>query len=182
MSFSIALQHCQNHVDDQVCTTARWQFNWTSSILCFALKLHVTWWSEKGNRRCSNSCHNISIMGSNRNRRLKLIAWQFRPALKPSVQNHVDGQPSKNVCTLCNSGQVHVQADWNEELQLPRPDWACKHEKPETVQAYAGRVYAEARPDRPGSINCQNCSTPVATKTKAFQRVCGHKTALLISN
>eukprot|EP00438_Fugacium_kawagutii_P007980 Skav221225 [mRNA] locus=scaffold2467:316786:324747:+ [translate_table: standard] len=41
------------------------------------------------------------------------------------------------------------EEEWTETLQLPKPDWACKHDKPETVQPYAGRrIYAEAKPDR----------------------------------
>lgn len=42
-----------------------------------------------------------------------------------------------------------LQEEWTETLQLPKPDWACKHDKPETVEPYAGRrIYAEAKPDR----------------------------------
>ena len=40
--------------------------------------------------------------------------------------------------------------DWTETLQLPKPEWACKHEKPERLEPYAGRrICAEAKPDRP---------------------------------
>lgn len=43
------------------------------------------------------------------------------------------------------------QEDWTETLQLPKPDWACKHEKPANMEPYAGRrIYAEAKPDRLG--------------------------------
>lgn len=44
------------------------------------------------------------------------------------------------------------QEEWTETLQLPKPDWACKHEKPANMEPYAGRrIYAEAKPDRLGS-------------------------------
>lgn len=41
------------------------------------------------------------------------------------------------------------QEQWTETYQLPKPEWACKHEKPSSLEPYAGRrIYAEAKPDR----------------------------------
>mmetsp|Transcript_1534 Transcript_1534/g.1647 ORF Transcript_1534/g.1647 Transcript_1534/m.1647 type:complete len:424 (-) Transcript_1534:98-1369(-) len=49
------------------------------------------------------------------------------------------------------------EEEWTETLQLPKPDWACKHDKPETVQPYAGRrIYAEAKPDRHSNVYVRN--------------------------
>lgn len=45
------------------------------------------------------------------------------------------------------------EEEWTETLQLPKPDWACKHEKPANVEPYAGRrIYAEAKPDRHSNV------------------------------
>mmetsp|Transcript_58257 Transcript_58257/g.127394 ORF Transcript_58257/g.127394 Transcript_58257/m.127394 type:complete len:427 (+) Transcript_58257:63-1343(+) len=45
------------------------------------------------------------------------------------------------------------EEEWTETLQLPKPDWACKHEKPANMEPYAGRrIYAEAKPDRHSNV------------------------------
>mmetsp|Transcript_15260 Transcript_15260/g.32953 ORF Transcript_15260/g.32953 Transcript_15260/m.32953 type:complete len:422 (-) Transcript_15260:288-1553(-) len=45
------------------------------------------------------------------------------------------------------------EVDLSELLQLPKPDWACKTEKPAEVQPYAGRrVYKDAKPDRHSNV------------------------------
>ncbi|CAE7183604.1 unnamed protein product [Symbiodinium pilosum] len=64
----------------------------------------------------------------------------------------LDAEEAKRIKERGEGRSEDVQEDWGEELQLPRPDWACKHEKPEALQAYAGRVYAEARPDRHSNV------------------------------
>eukprot|EP00931_Biecheleriopsis_adriatica_P012556 TRINITY_DN113729_c0_g1_i1.p1 TRINITY_DN113729_c0_g1~~TRINITY_DN113729_c0_g1_i1.p1 ORF type:complete len:457 (+),score=140.96 TRINITY_DN113729_c0_g1_i1:70-1371(+) len=43
--------------------------------------------------------------------------------------------------------------DLDDTLQLPKPDWACKREKPAAMEPYSGkRVYAQARPDRHSNV------------------------------
>lgn len=38
-------------------------------------------------------------------------------------------------------------------LQLPKPEWACKHDPPEEMEPYAGRrVYPMAKPDRRSNV------------------------------
>mmetsp|Transcript_5810 Transcript_5810/g.16846 ORF Transcript_5810/g.16846 Transcript_5810/m.16846 type:complete len:252 (+) Transcript_5810:67-822(+) len=41
-------------------------------------------------------------------------------------------------------------------LQLPRPEWACKRERPEELEPYQGRrVYLQAKPDRHSNVYVQ---------------------------
>jgi len=65
----------------------------------------------------------------------------------------LDAEEAKRIKERGESRSEAAKEEWHEELQLPRPDWACKHEKPENPsRAYAGRVYAEARPDRHSNV------------------------------
>jgi len=48
------------------------------------------------------------------------------------------------------------QEEVDESLQLPRPEWACKRERPEEVEPYQGRrVYMQAKPDRHSNVYVQ---------------------------
>lgn len=45
------------------------------------------------------------------------------------------------------------EAQLDQTLQLPRPEWACQRDKPDEVEPYQGRrVYAQAKPDRHSNV------------------------------
>mmetsp|Transcript_66765 Transcript_66765/g.157232 ORF Transcript_66765/g.157232 Transcript_66765/m.157232 type:complete len:434 (+) Transcript_66765:57-1358(+) len=64
----------------------------------------------------------------------------------------LDAEEAKRIKEQGEGRSEGAEDDWSEELKLPRPDWACKVEKPESVKPYAGRVYAQARPDRHSNV------------------------------
>eukprot|EP00913_Durusdinium_trenchii_P015816 g14864.t1 len=64
----------------------------------------------------------------------------------------LDAEEARRIKEKGEQRDEDLEENWTETLQLPKPEWACKHEKPANLEPYAGRrIYAEAKPDRPVS-------------------------------
>ncbi|CAJ1437908.1 unnamed protein product [Effrenium voratum] len=69
----------------------------------------------------------------------------------------LDAEEAKRIKERGEGRDEDPEDDWTETLQLPKPEWACKHEKPERLEPYAGRrICAEAKPDRHSNVYVGN--------------------------
>lgn len=65
----------------------------------------------------------------------------------------LDAEEAKRIKERGERPGDEEQADFDESLQLPKPEWACKRDRPEDVEPYIGRrVYKEAKPDRHSNV------------------------------
>eukprot|EP00933_Yihiella_yeosuensis_P008729 TRINITY_DN114339_c0_g1_i1.p1 TRINITY_DN114339_c0_g1~~TRINITY_DN114339_c0_g1_i1.p1 ORF type:complete len:444 (-),score=133.92 TRINITY_DN114339_c0_g1_i1:72-1403(-) len=65
----------------------------------------------------------------------------------------LDAEEAKRIKEKGEGRGDEIEPDVDETLQLPKPDWACKAEKPAAVEPYTGRrVYAHAKPDRHSNV------------------------------
>jgi len=76
-------------------------------------------------------------------------------AIADMLEKHqaiLDAEEAKRIKERGERG-VEPEEELEELLQLPKPDWACKREKPADVQPFTGRrVYAQAKPDRHSNV------------------------------
>ncbi|CAE8582813.1 unnamed protein product, partial [Polarella glacialis] len=64
----------------------------------------------------------------------------------------LDAEEAKRIKERGERG-VEPQEELDDTLQLPKPDWACKRDKPEKLEPYSGRrVYTHAKPDRHSNV------------------------------
>lgn len=68
-------------------------------------------------------------------------------------QSILDAEEAKRIKERGERGE-ELQEEFDELLQLPKPEWACKHDKTADAQpAFTGkRVYAQAKPDRHSNV------------------------------
>ncbi|CAK8997717.1 Putative ankyrin repeat protein FPV244 [Durusdinium trenchii] len=65
----------------------------------------------------------------------------------------LDAEEARRIKEKGEQRDEDLEENWTETLQLPKPEWACKHEKPANLEPYAGRrIYAEAKPDRHSNV------------------------------
>jgi len=65
----------------------------------------------------------------------------------------LDAEEAKAIKERGERGEEQLDESLDEALQLPRPEWACRREKPAEVEPYVGRrVYAQAKPDRHSNV------------------------------
>merc|ERR1711920_325431 len=65
----------------------------------------------------------------------------------------LDAEEAKRIKEKGERKGEDEEEDVDDTLQLPKPEWACKKEKPTEVEPYAGRrVYMHAKPDRHSNV------------------------------
>lgn len=68
----------------------------------------------------------------------------------------LDAEEAKRIKEKGEKRDEELDGSLDETLQLPKPEWACKREKPQEVEPYTGRrVYMQAKPDRHSNVYVQ---------------------------